>query len=94
MDRADCQLVMLGFSTLYYNSFIAPKIPSVDKMLYLASLMTLSQQKRLVEEVSIKALNFVCKRRLSLIFPFASLPADEADLGRCHLLMADNNEGN
>lgn len=51
MDRADCQLVMLGFSVVHYYAFVAPKAPSIDKMLFLASLMTVENQQKLIQEL-------------------------------------------
>lgn len=56
MDRMDCQIFMLGFTAFHYRSFVASRVPSVDKMIYLASLMTLDNQLKLVKEVILYSL--------------------------------------
>jgi phosphatidate cytidylyltransferase len=52
MDRMDCQLLMLCFSSFHYKSFIAPKAPALDKMMFLLSLMSLADQKAIYAQVS------------------------------------------
>lgn len=53
MDRMDCQLLMILFTSFYYHNFIASKTQSVDKMLYYISSMTVTDKLELWQEVSI-----------------------------------------
>lgn len=59
MDRMDCQLLMLAFTSFHYRTFIAPA-PNVSKMLYLASLMSPALQKELVLELA-KKIGMTCR---------------------------------
>lgn len=51
MDRMDCQLLMITFTSFYYSAVIAPRALSVAKILYYASLMTPENQLLLWEEL-------------------------------------------
>jgi len=53
MDRMDCQLLMLAFTSFHYRTFISPA-PNVSKMLYFFSLMDVPLQKQLVHEMANK----------------------------------------
>jgi phosphatidate cytidylyltransferase len=53
MDRVDCQLFMVAFTTVHYLSLIAPsQTPSVDLMLSMFHRMTSRDQLQLVQEVN------------------------------------------
>jgi hypothetical protein len=58
MDRMDCQLLMNSFTTFYYYSFIAGSAQTVQRMLFLASEMTLENRELLFQEVSVCVLLF------------------------------------
>ena len=52
MDRMDCQLLMLCFSSFHYRTFIFRKVPSMQKMLFLFSLMPPAEKRQLYDMVS------------------------------------------
>lgn len=51
MDRMDCQLLMITFTTFYYYAFIQPKSLSVEKMMFFASQMNIHDQTALWNEL-------------------------------------------
>lgn len=51
-DRMDCQLLMLAFTTVHYNTFIATQLPSVEALLVGASQLTYENQVHLYEQVT------------------------------------------
>jgi phosphatidate cytidylyltransferase len=60
MDRMDCQLLMMAFNSYYFRTFINSRVPSIQKMLFLASLMPVKEQVELVYEVSFCSFIFFC----------------------------------
>lgn len=52
MDRVDCQLFMVGFTTAYYHAVIAPQSPTIDLMVSLFSQMPAKDQTLLIQEVN------------------------------------------
>ena len=44
MDRMDCQLLIICFTYIHYNTFVMPRAYSVHTMLLSASLLTLDEQ--------------------------------------------------
>ncbi len=52
MDRMDCQLLMITFSSFYYRHFIAPlAVDGVEKLLLMASQLSPDDQLVLLKEV-------------------------------------------
>ena len=47
MDRMDCQLLMLSFTWVHFNTFIAPRIPTLKSVLTATLLLPLEEQKQL-----------------------------------------------
>ncbi|CAM9305908.1 unnamed protein product [Chrysoparadoxa australica] len=50
-DRMDCQFITALFTSVYLRSFIQPSIVTVGKLVSLASLLTLQEQKGLLSEL-------------------------------------------
>jgi len=57
MDRMDCQLLMLAFTTVHYNTFIATQLPSVEALLVGASQLTYENQVHLYEQLGMQIEN-------------------------------------
>ena len=51
MDRMDCHLFMMAFTSFHYKYVILSAVPSLQKMIHLASMMTLDEQIRLAQEL-------------------------------------------
>jgi phosphatidate cytidylyltransferase len=51
MDRMDCQLMILAFTSFHYSTFIQPA-PTVSKILSLISLLSIVEQKTLLLELN------------------------------------------
>mmetsp|Transcript_2891 Transcript_2891/g.2882 ORF Transcript_2891/g.2882 Transcript_2891/m.2882 type:complete len:422 (-) Transcript_2891:286-1551(-) len=51
MDRMDCQLLMLCFTWVHLNTFIIPKIPTINNMLHMISLMPINEQVELSKQL-------------------------------------------
>ena len=54
MDRMDCILLMIFFTSFYYRTYIATKIPSVGSVISAVSLM--NKQDQLVLLMKLKEL--------------------------------------
>lgn len=60
MDRMDCQLLMMAFTSFHYRGYIAPA-PSVARIEFLVSLMAPVDQLLLFEKVRQLLCSIVCQ---------------------------------
>eukprot|EP01041_Mallomonas_annulata_P002115 gene2115-4132_t len=51
MDRMDCQLLIVCFTYLHYNTFIVPRVPSVKSLLASAVLLSIEEQIKLYDKL-------------------------------------------
>lgn len=51
MDRMDCQFLILSFTSFYCYTFIQSRVTSINKLLYLASTLTIENQQFFLEEL-------------------------------------------
>ena len=51
MDRMDCQMIMMAFTSFHYSHFIAPS-PSLARLEFLVSSISYENQVKLLEYVS------------------------------------------
>lgn len=51
MDRMDCQLITICFTTVYFNTFIRSQSPSVAMILNLVARLTVDQKQELLQAI-------------------------------------------